>query len=216
MDRLENMERKTQWENQQPPPIRNPNFRKNPNTGKNAIPDQRIRPPLQENYAEDSQNHEGEDDTHINLLGIKNENVVFITQEEQELYMLQQLQLQSRESFDCKWSYESTIYEVHKQYNLRSKKNNEIPTKRSIQTQTKKITESLVIKVLQILPRGTRDTSSPKIVDITSSKTQTKIVTQIIPNKRIQSKTADTETELPNTEKEDKNTQATYAKEDLI
>ena len=40
MDRLEKMERKTQWENQQPPPIRNPNFRKNPNTGKNDIPDQ--------------------------------------------------------------------------------------------------------------------------------------------------------------------------------
>lgn len=32
MDRLENKERKTQWENKQPPPIRNPNFRKNPNT----------------------------------------------------------------------------------------------------------------------------------------------------------------------------------------
>jgi len=52
MDRLENMERKTQWENQQPPPIRNPNFRKNPNVGKNVIPDQQIRPPFQKNYAE--------------------------------------------------------------------------------------------------------------------------------------------------------------------
>ena len=41
MDRLENMERKNQWENQQQqPPIRNPNFRKNPNARKNATPDQ--------------------------------------------------------------------------------------------------------------------------------------------------------------------------------
>lgn len=42
MDRLENMERKNQWENQQQqqPPIRNPNFRKNPNAGRNATPDQ--------------------------------------------------------------------------------------------------------------------------------------------------------------------------------
>lgn len=79
MDRLENMERKTQWENQQPPPIRNPDFRKNPNTGKNAIPDQQIRPPFQENYVKGSQNHEEEDDTQINLLGIKNE-AIFLTQ----------------------------------------------------------------------------------------------------------------------------------------
>jgi len=63
MDRLENMERKTQWENQQPPLIRNPNFRKNPNTGKIVIPDQQIIPPFQENYVEDSQNHEEEEDT---------------------------------------------------------------------------------------------------------------------------------------------------------
>ena len=35
MDRLENMERKPLWDNQQQgPQIRNPNFRKNPNTGK--------------------------------------------------------------------------------------------------------------------------------------------------------------------------------------
>ena len=102
MDRLENMERKTQWENQQPPLIRNPNFRKNPNTRRNTIPYQQISPPFQENYAEGSQSHEEEDDTQINLLGINNEDVVFLTQEEHELYMLQQLQLESGESFDFK------------------------------------------------------------------------------------------------------------------
>jgi len=134
MNRLENIERKTQRENQRPPLIRNPNFRKNPNTGKNAIPDQKIRPLFQENYVEGSQNHEGEDDTHINLLGIKNEDDVFLSHEEEELYMLQQLQLEFGESFDFKQSCESTIYEVHKQYNLRRKNNTEIPTKRSIQT----------------------------------------------------------------------------------
>lgn len=55
MDRLDNMERKNQWENQQQqPPVRNPNLRKNPNTTKNATPYQHIRPPFQENYVEDS------------------------------------------------------------------------------------------------------------------------------------------------------------------
>lgn len=30
IDRIENMERKPQWDNQQAPPVRNPNFRKKP------------------------------------------------------------------------------------------------------------------------------------------------------------------------------------------
>jgi len=53
MERIGNMERKPQWDNQQAPPIRNPNFRNNQNTGKNG-PDQNIRPPFQENYLETS------------------------------------------------------------------------------------------------------------------------------------------------------------------
>ena len=95
MDKLENMERKPQWENQQGPQIRNPNFRKNPNTGKSreGTLDQQIRPPFQENYAEVSQQLEEDQDTQINLMGVNNEDVIFLTQEEQELYMLQQLQL---------------------------------------------------------------------------------------------------------------------------
>lgn len=62
-------------------------------------------------------------------------------------------------------------------------------------------------KVLQILPRGTQEPYNPKIVDITSTETQTETITQTIPIKRIQNKTVGTQTELPNTEKEDKNKQ---------
>jgi len=69
--------------------------------------------------------------------------------------MLQQLQIQSGESFDYKQGYDSAIFEVHKQYNLRSKKNADIPdqTKKSVQNQPKKIKEATVSKILQILPR---------------------------------------------------------------
>ena len=130
--------------------------------------------------------------------------------------MLQQLQLESGESFGFKQCYESAIYEVHKLYSLRSKTNTEIPTKKSIQTQTKKIIEAPVTKVLQILPRGTQGTSSPKIVDITSTETQTETITQNIPNRSNQSKTAETQIELPSTKKQDKNVQTTFVKEDLI
>ena len=56
-DRLENMDRKTSWDNQ--PQIKNLNLRKKNNTrkAKEAAPDQNIRPPFQENCAESSQNN---------------------------------------------------------------------------------------------------------------------------------------------------------------
>jgi len=70
----------------------NPNFRKNrnQNTGKNG-PDQNIRPPFQENYVETSHSNGPKQDTQINLMGLDDEKIVFLTQDEQELHMLQQL-----------------------------------------------------------------------------------------------------------------------------
>lgn len=85
MDRLDNMETKPQRENQQGPQIRNPNFRKNPNAGKSkeGTPNQQIRPPFQENYAEISQQLEEDQGTQINLMAVNNEDIIFLTQEEQ-------------------------------------------------------------------------------------------------------------------------------------
>ena len=79
MDRLDNMERNPQWDNQQQgPQIINPNFRKNTNTGKSreSTLDQTIRPPFQENYAESSHQNEYDEDT-INLTGINDDNTSF-------------------------------------------------------------------------------------------------------------------------------------------
>ena len=173
-------------------PNKKPKFRKNPNAAKNATPDPQIRPPFQENYVEESQDQEAKDDTQINLLETIEEDIVFLTQEDHELYMLQQLQLESSESFVFKKGYELAIYDVHKQYSLRSKKNNETPIKRSIQTQTKIIKEAPVKKVLQILPRGTPETSTPRIVDITSTETQTEPIIENNQDKRNQGKTVET------------------------
>ena len=77
------MERKPQWDNQQQgPQIRNPNFRKNTNNGKSreSAPDQQIRPPFQENYAEISHQNEEDEDTQINLMGINDDNTIFLAQ----------------------------------------------------------------------------------------------------------------------------------------
>ena len=70
MDRIESMEREPQWDNQQAPPFRNPNFRKNqnPNVGRAGL-DQNIRPPFQENYAdEEADILEDLEENKINLL----------------------------------------------------------------------------------------------------------------------------------------------------
>ena len=186
MDRIEIMERKPQWDNQQQgPQIRKPNFRKNPNTNKSREGplDQQIRPPFQENYVENSHQNEEDEDTQINLMGINDGNTIFLTQEEQELCMLQQLKLQSGESFDYKQGYEFAINEVHKQYNLRSKKKTKAPTNKTVQTQTKKTVGAPATKVLQILSRESEKAftpkiaASPKIVEIidTAVKTSTDI-----------------------------------------
>ena len=87
-------------------------------------------------------------------MGIDDNNTIFLTQEDQDLFELQQLQLDLGESFDYKLGYDFAINEVHKQYNLRSKKNTKPSTKKSAQTENKKKVESPTTKVLQILPRG--------------------------------------------------------------
>ena len=83
------MDRKPQWDNQQAPLVRNPNFRKNQNqnSGKNE-PDQNIRPPFQENYAETSHSDDLEQDTKINPMGLDDEDTLFLTQYGQELHIL--------------------------------------------------------------------------------------------------------------------------------
>ena len=83
MDKLDIMDRKDKWDNQQQqPPLRNQNFRKNPNATKNTTPNQQVRPPLQEIYVEEWRTQEEVDDTQINLLETTDEDTIFITQEE--------------------------------------------------------------------------------------------------------------------------------------
>ena len=90
-DRVETIERKSPWDGQPSNTARNPNFRKNqnPNTGK-AGPDQNIRSPFQENYAEASTSSEPTEDTQINLMGLSSEQQILLTQEDQEAHTLNQ------------------------------------------------------------------------------------------------------------------------------
>jgi hypothetical protein len=109
MERMSLSDRNPPRDNAPAPQIRNPNFRRNPPQIRQRDPrdqrdqrdlrDQReqrgldppIRPPLQENYADDGEEVIEElEDTHINLMGIHDNEAIFLTQEEQELFLLNQ------------------------------------------------------------------------------------------------------------------------------
>jgi len=115
-DRVETVERKSSWDGTQSNTVIGPNFRKNqsPNVGR-AGPDQDIRPPFQENYTKASTSSEPTEDTHINLMGLNDEQKVFLTQEDQNDNDINQFQTKSEESFDFKEGYDTTVYEVQKQ-----------------------------------------------------------------------------------------------------
>jgi len=123
-----NINDKTQVrENQNAPQTRNQNFRRNVPQIKQREqkgPYQQVQPPFQENYTDDEGNIvEYLDDNQINLMGINDDGIVFLTQEEHEIFHLAQTKLDSEESDEYKQGFENAIMEVHMQYNLRSKKN---------------------------------------------------------------------------------------------
>jgi hypothetical protein len=101
MERLTVSERNPPRENQPAPQIWNPNFRRNPHQIRQRDhrdqreqrgPDQLIRTPLQENYVDEGEEIIEElEDTHINLMGIHDNEAIFLTQEEQELFLLSQM-----------------------------------------------------------------------------------------------------------------------------
>lgn len=55
-------------------------------------------------------------------MGLSNKKQVFLTKEDQQAHILEQFHNQSGESFDFKEGYDIAIFEVHKQYNLRSRR----------------------------------------------------------------------------------------------
>jgi hypothetical protein len=80
------------------------------------------------------------EDTHINLMGIHDNEAIFLTQEEQELFLLNQTKV-SEETEDAEQqAFKNAILEVHRQYNLRSKKTEGNSPKKM--TETKKVVEN--------------------------------------------------------------------------
>ena len=132
MERVTVSDRNPPRDNAPAPQVRNPNFRRNPPQIRQRDPrdqreqrglDQQIRPPLQENYADEGgEVIEELEDTHINLMGIHDNEAIFLTQEEQELFLLNQTKVSEEAEDAGQRAYKNAILEVHCQYNLRSKK----------------------------------------------------------------------------------------------
>ena len=71
-------------------------------------------------------------------MGINDDETVFLTQEEQELFQLSLTELDSEESDDYKQGFENAIMEVHSKYNLRCKKTSDAPNKKTSENFVKK------------------------------------------------------------------------------
>lgn len=54
------------------------------------------------------------DDNHINLLGINDDETIFLTQEEQEIFLIAQTELDFEESDEYKQGFENAIMEFHR------------------------------------------------------------------------------------------------------
>jgi hypothetical protein len=186
MERLTITERNPPRDNQVAPPIQNPNFRRNlpqirqrdpRDQREQRGPDQQIRPPLQENYADDGEEVLEEfDDTHINLMGIHDDESIFLTQEEHEMFLLSQTEVNEEADKTEQEAFENAIMEVHRQYNLRSKKANDNPPKKTVETkkvvETKKTSENPPKKILE---RNNVEASTPKSPKILQRENQTEV-----------------------------------------
>lgn len=61
------------------------------------------------------------EDYHINVMDLNGEHQTFLTQEDQEEHDCNQLQTKTGESFDFKQGYDIAVYELQKQYKLRTR-----------------------------------------------------------------------------------------------
>jgi hypothetical protein len=76
-------------------------------------------------------------------MGINDNDSIFLTQEEHDLFLLSQTEVDEEELEQQ--DFENAIMEVHRQYNLRSKNSNDNPTKKA--SEIKKTLDTLAKKV---------------------------------------------------------------------
>lgn len=102
-------------------------------------------------------------------MGLNNEGEVFLTQDDQEAHILKQFQTQSGELFDFKEGCDTTIYEVHKQCNLRSRKI-DVSEVNKQKASKQPIKGKAATSPVQILSRSNNNPPNPITVDVSDNQ----------------------------------------------
>jgi len=123
------------------------------------------------------------------LLAVNEDEIVFLTQEEQELFSIAQTEMDSQESEEYKQGFENSIMEVYRQYNLRSKKNQDTASKRNVESPVKKdydsdpkiITQNLSKKATKNLGKKLTKDTMENLIHTSSRNTQ---LSYLLPTKK--------------------------------
>jgi hypothetical protein len=99
-------------------------------------------------------------------MGINDNDYVFLTQDEHDVFLLSQTEVDHEEYEYYKQGFENANIEVHRQYNLRIKKSTNNPTKKTLDTSTKKTVETSIKKILDIPPKKNIEDPTKKTYDI--------------------------------------------------
>ena len=105
-----------------------------------------------------------------------------MTQDDQEAHILKQFETHSRESFDFKEGYDTAIYEVHKKYNLRSRRiyvpetSKQKATKQPLKGKTN-------TTPVHILSRSDPNPSNPIIEDVSDNQLNNRKISSTLPPK---------------------------------
>jgi hypothetical protein len=116
-------------------------------------------------------------------MGIHDIKAIFLTQEEQKLFILSQIEVTKEAEETEQKAFENSIMEVHRQYNLRSKKTDENSPKKVTETkktfQTKKAPKPSTKKILE---KGNAETPLKRNPTILQRSTQTDVSSTNRPN----------------------------------
>ena len=104
-----------------------------------------MRPPFQENYVDEvERDMEPLDENHLNLIGSDSEGEVFLTEEEQVFFSSNQNETNYEDPKDPEIGLQNNIMEVHRQYDLRSKKSQDKSKKGSSNTVVTKAPDTIL------------------------------------------------------------------------
>ena len=123
---------------------RSQNFKRDPPQVKQRESDQQIIRPFQDNYVDEEERElEQLEEDHLNVIGSDDEDNTFLTEEEKRMFSSKLNEKSYEDSEDYRLGFENVIMEVHRQYDLRRKKNQDVPTTNQPNTTVRKTSKHI-------------------------------------------------------------------------